>query len=405
MIRPREALDIVMRHVRPLPATSRRLTDALGCCLAADVRADRDSPPADRSAMDGYAVRSRDLAGGAARLPLTGEVAAGSTARPRVRPGACVRILTGANVPPGADAVVPVELTSAADAAVAFRGPVAPGANIRRRGEEAAKGAPVLPKGTVLAPVHMGICASAGAARVKVHARPTVAILCTGREVTSPAARVGPHQLRDSNGPTLQAFVSAAGCDGLAPRIVADDLAKLAAAIKLTCRRAHVVLITGGVSVGKYDLVPQAVRQIGATVRLHGVAQKPGKPLLYATRAGGRHIFGLPGNPVSVAATFCVYVAPALRRLAGLPAQQCSPIMRLPLARPIRKDADRVRFALVRVAQGPRGPLLKPVASHGSADLIAAGQADGLATIPAGRGELPAGWIVDFRPWMAVPGR
>lgn len=403
LISLRTAREIVLRHVRPLKAIRKSLTDVAGCCLAEDVRADRDLPPADRSAMDGYAVRSDDLSSCPCKLRLVGEVAAGSSARPKVRPGCCVRVLTGANVPPGADTVVMVEQTSQTDDVVTIKKPVEAGANIRKRGEEAAKGAILLTKGTLLGPAQIGLCASVGKAGPRVHPRPRVAVLCTGEELRDATQRVQAHELRDSNGPALQAALRAHGCAEATHQVVPDDPTILASMLRQAAVEHDVIVLTGGVSVGKYDYVPDAVTGIGAIIRFHGVRMKPGKPGLYATLRGRCHIFGLPGNPLSVLTGFHEFVLPALRRMSGVAVEDCRPSLRVPLSRPVCAKSGRTEFMLARLVWDRSWPSAIPLKSHGSADLVAGTQADGAVVIPANVRELPAGTLVEFRPWRALP--
>lgn len=403
LVTPTRALAIILRNVRPLKVGRKPLNEAFGCCLAEDVRADRDMPPADRSAMDGYAVRSADLAAVPCKLDLAGEVAAGSSARPRVGPGSCVRVLTGANVAPGADSVVKVEDTEESDGYVTFLTRTRAGANIRKRGEEVRKGFVVLGKGTILGASQIGFCASVGKAAVRVYCRPRPAILCTGEELRAAGERVRTHEQRDSNGPALRAALTNAGYDGITHQIVPDDPKRLAASLAAAAAKHDVLILTGGVSVGRYDYVPEAVRAIGATVRFHGVRMKPGKPQLYATLRGNRHIFGLPGNPLSVMTGFHELILPALRRMSGVPVASCRPSLRLPLTQTIHCKGTRTEFILARLVPGRNGSCVSPVKSSGSADLAAGTKADGAIMVPRTVREIPAGALVEFTPWRALP--
>jgi len=403
LIRPEQALRIVLERVRPLPAKRLPLLECAGLRLAEDVRADRDQPPADRSAMDGFAVRAADLAEGRCRLRLVGEVAAGSEARPRVRPGTCVRILTGANVPPGADTVVQVEETREEDGFVVFEGPPPGKGNIRRRGEEARKGTLLLRKGDLLTPPRIGLCAAVGKATLRVVPRARVAVLCTGEEVLGPSARVKPHQLRDSNGPSLVAALTAQGWREATSSIVPDDPARVARALQEALDAAEMAIVTGGVSVGEYDYVPEAVVRVGGRTHIHGVRMKPGKPVLYATVGRARHIFGLPGNPLSVMTSFHEFVLPALRRMGGAPKAECQPVLRVRLGQDIRAKSRRVEAVVARLRFGDEGPEAVPVPSQGSADLAAGARCDGVVIVPLRRRHLSAGEWVAFRPWRPLP--
>jgi molybdopterin molybdotransferase len=402
MILPENALELVLEHVSPLEEISRPLDKALGFCLAEEVRADRDMPPADRSAMDGYAVRASDVSRCPRDLRLVGEVAAGSEACPNVEPGTCVRIFTGANVPHGADAVVMVEQTIENGEFVTFRSGVKPGANILRRAEDAKEGALLLSRGTVLDALQVGACAAVGKATVSVHRRPRVAVLCTGEELRDIDACVREHELRNSNGPALCAALERWGYANGSYRTVADDAALLISELRRAAAKYDVIILTGGVSVGKYDFVPEAVTHIGATVLFHGVAMKPGKPTLYATLPGNRHIFGLPGNPLSAMTAFHEFALPALRRLSGVPREGCRPFLRVPAASDVVSKGGRVRFMLARLVWEEAGASAVPVESHSSSDLVAGGRADGVFAIPADERTLPAGSRVAFRPWRPL---
>ena len=400
LISPDRALRIVLSRVRP-PAGAFRvpLLAALGRRLAEDVRSDRDQPPTDRSAMDGYAVISADLRAPPRRLRPVGEAAAGGAARICVRAGSCAAILTGASVPPGADAVVPVEQTRREGDWVTFLSPSRRGDNVRRRGEEAARGQVLLPKGTLLGPAQIAVCAMVGKAALRVRRGPKVAVICTGEELREPGGPISPHQIRDSNGPMLLAALAAHGLPGAERRIVKDDPAAIASRLRADLRKCQVVIVTGGVSVGRYDFVPEAVRRAGGRVRFHGVNMKPGRPQLYATVGAGRHVFALPGNPVSVMTGLHELVLPALRRLCGAARADCRPAARLPLAGAVRSNGKRTVFALARLVETARGARAAPVASAGSADIIAACAADGVIVVPEGTRHIAAGCIVEFHPW------
>ncbi len=402
-ITAQEGLQIVLKHIRPAKPIRLPLADAVGLCLAEDVRADRDQPPADRSAMDGYAVRAADLRRVPCELRLVGEVAAGSAARPRVQAGTCVSILTGANVPPGADTVVKIEETELDEQTVTFLVRPSKGRNIRRRGEEATRGAVLLPAGTALTPADIGLCSSVGKSAPKVRLRPSVAVLCTGKEVLTATDRVGTHQLRDSNGPALVATLTALGCRKIRHWIVPDEPKVLTRRLRHATSRYDVTIITGGVSVGRYDYVPEAVDAIGARVRFHGVRMKPGKPQMYATLPGNKHIFGLPGNPLSVLVGCHEFVLPALRRLAGVAPERCQPALQAVLTKPVKAKSGRAEYILGRLHYDGTTLTVEPIACRGSGDLAAARDADGTLLRALDESELEAGHIVEFRPWEKRP--
>lgn len=399
---PQEAYDRIIEHVRPLGVVRAMVGDSLGHCLAENVRADRDLPPADRSAMDGYAVRSADLVETPVSLRLAGEVAAGSPARPKVAAGTCVRILTGANVPPGADAVAIVESTEDKGGQIVFRAAVELGENILRKGEDTGKGAVVLRKGAVMGAAQVGLCAAIGKIACKVHRLPRVAVLSTGSELRRAADSVGPHQMRDSNGPMIEAVLREWGLAGVSWNSVRDDLKLIAATLRRLLARNDVVISTGGVSVGKHDLMAEAVALASAKIRVHGVAMKPGKPLLYAAATRNRHVFGLPGNPMAAMVGMHEFVLPALSRLAGRATEECRPAMAVVLASPVRSKGDRQRMMPVCLQWLDGKPAAVPVESRSSADLVATAHADGCIVVPAGVREIVAGSCVEFRPWRRV---
>lgn len=403
MLTPDAAWALVLEHARPLKTVTVPLAEAVGLRLAAEVRADRDLPPADRSSMDGYAVRHDDLRQVPCILRVVGEVAAGSSARPRVLAGTCVRIFTGANLPPGADTVVMVEQTVEHGGKVTIRSPEKLGANVRRRGEDARKGAILLARGTALYAGQVGVCAAVGKASVRVHPRPRTTILCTGTELRSAGDLVRSHETRNSNGPALCAALALWGFPGTTFTVVADRQSALLAALRRAAKNHDVVLFTGGASVGDYDFVRESVEAAGAKIRFHGVAMKPGKPTLYATMGGNRHVFGLPGNPLSALTAFHEFALPALLRLAGGTPEACRPAWRLPLAEAVESESGRVRCHLARLVAGAGGFTVAPVRSVSSADLAAAGRADGVVLLPPGDRRWAAGEPVVFRPWRPLP--
>ncbi len=407
MIEPDQAWRIVTSAAAPRSALPHDLTDALGLVLAEDIRADRDMPPADRSAMDGYAVRAKDIASPPTQLSICGEVAAGSAAAPHVDNGSCAAIFTGANIPPGADTVVMVEDTSqeSKDApAATFEKPISKGANIFRRGEDARKGDILVSAGTALRASHIAVCAAVGAAKVTVHARPTISLLSTGAELLEVDASVAVHQLRNSNGPMLAAALASRGFKVTRTEAVTDDPSLIQRRIANAIAESNVVLLTGGVSVGKYDLVPAALEDAGMTIRFHKVAIKPGKPVLFATSSEGQCIFGLPGNPLSALTAFHEFVLPTLRYLSGVTPGLCRPMLKVTLTADVPSKGNRLTCRLGKLSWRNDGSLqAEPLASSSVADLAAACNADGTIMVPTGTTMLAAGSSASFRPWNAIP--
>ncbi len=318
-----EAQSRILATVVPLGAESVPLADAYGRFLAADLTAPVDLPPWDNSAMDGYAVRAEDTADGEVVLALLETVGAGSVAAARVARGTAIGIMTGAPVPPGADAIVIVEDTDGARAgSVRVRGRAKPGQHVRRRGEDVRSGTVVLRAGARLTPAAVGLASSLGRTTLDVRRRPIVAVLSTGDEVVAPGTALQGGQIWSSNNASLAGQILEAGgvpLDlGNAPDRLEDTIAALARAVEA----ADVVITTGGVSVGAFDVVKEAHAAVGATAEFWKVHMKPGKPLAFGrVETGGRSVplFGLPGNPVSCMVNFAQFVRPWLRRALGDP--------------------------------------------------------------------------------------
>ena len=316
MIPVEEALEIVLREAPALPFEEVALDDALSRVLAEDVASDSDLPPFDRAAMDGYALRAADVAGAPAALEVVGEVRAGQWPDLTVGPGQAVRIMTGAPVPPGADAVQQVEKTQPLDEfRVTILSAVAEGANVAPRGSEVRAGDVVLARGRVIDPAAIAVLASAGRARVRVARRPVVALLVTGDEIVEVSATPAPGQIRNSNGPAVAAQARLAGAEVRLLGVAPDRQDAIAQALRAGLA-ADVLVVSGGVSAGDYDLVEPALLELGATFLFTKVAVKPGAPLVFGRR-GATLVFGLPGNPVSAQVTFDLFVRPALLKMQG----------------------------------------------------------------------------------------
>jgi molybdopterin molybdotransferase len=415
-----DARAAVFREVAPLAASLRRtevvaLGEAAGRVLGADVRADRDQPPFDRSTRDGFAVRAADVAGASTERPAVvrrvGEVAAGAAFSGRVEGGACVEIMTGAPLPPGTDAVVMVEHTERAGDDIQVRRPVVAGENIVPRGSELPAGALACAAGAPLDPATVGLLASLGVARPTVVVRPGVAVLATGDELVPVESTPLPAQIRDSNRHTLAAQIARAGGQPLPQPIAKDDPGVIRAALARATAGADLLLVSGGVSMGKYDYVEGALAELGARVVFDGVDIRPGKPLVFGTIAapgedGPRRIpfFGLPGNPLSTLVTFELFVRPAIGLLLGRPepAALATTGARLAVNYAQRKLPLTVFVPAAFVpGDGTAAvPLaaVKPVPSQGSGDLRSMAAADALMIVEPGTTDLAAGTLVAVLP-------
>jgi molybdopterin molybdotransferase len=371
---------------------------ALGRVLAAGVAAPFDVPPADNSAVDGYAVRGADLSpGGPARFRVVGDLPAGSTHTGVVGTGEALRIMTGAPIPDGADTVVPQELAIPADpagSAVSLRG-VAPGANVRARGEDVRAGTVVLPRGAVLRPPDLGLLASLGLAEVAVHRRPRVALLSTGDEVAEPGTARRPGQIYDANRFSLAGLVEAAGAAPLDLGIVPDAREVLRARLADAAAAADVVLTSGGVSVGAHDLVKAVLAEVGG-IDFWQVAMQPGRPLAVG-QIGATPFFGLPGNPVASMLCFLLFVRPALWKLGGR-RDLAPPCFTAVATEPMPKKTGRREFkrGILRFA-GP-GWEVSTTGPQGSGILSSMVAANCLIVLEEERGDVAAGETVLVEP-------
>lgn len=388
MISVSDALGQVLAAASVLGPERVLLADTLGRVVAEDVASARAVPSAANSAMDGFAVRGADVAAAPARLRVLATAPAGTVLPDVVTDGAAIKIFTGSVIPAGADTVVRVEDTEERDGVVTVTAPYKLGANVRYAGEDIQPGAVVLARGTPIGPADVGVLASVGRASVLVHRRPQVAILSTGSELVEVDEEPGPGQVVNSNAYLLAAAVREAGGEPVVLPVVRDRFDDIRDRL-VDAARADVVLSTGGVSVGEFDFVKEALDAMGVERLFWKVAQKPGKPLTFG-RLRGSLFFGLPGNPVSALVCFYVYVRPALRTLAGH-ARIHLPLIEARLASTTRKANGLTEFVRVRLARAGDGWVATPAPSQSSGVLTGLAAGAGLLVGPAEQSELPAG--------------
>jgi molybdopterin molybdotransferase len=387
-----EARRRVHDAVRPLAEEDVALDAALGRVLAEDVSSAIPVPPFDSSAMDGYALRAADTPG---TLPVVARIAAGRPAPRPLEGGEAMAIATGGAVPEGADAVIQLEVVTETDAGLHVPEPVAPETNVRPRGGDVVRDAPVVAGGTRIAPAQLGALAAAGIARVQVAGRPRVAVLATGSELRPPGVQLEPGQIYDANGLMLLAQSSAAGARTDRLEAVADDEAAHRHALERGLGY-DVLVSSGGVSVGPHDLVRSVGADLGVREVFWGIAMRPGKPLWFGVREATL-VFGLPGNPVSSLVCFQLFVRPALLALQG----ERDPRPRFELgrlARRARRNAARDDLVRARRAVTEDGIELEPVGGQESHMIARAAEADALVLVPRGDGEIAAGESVRFLP-------
>ncbi|NUR89946.1 MAG: molybdopterin molybdotransferase MoeA [Nonomuraea sp.] len=379
-----EHLAEILATVRPLAPLELEVERTLGTTLAEDVTSPVPLPPFDNSAMDGYAVRAVDVPG---TLPVIDDVAAGSDELRAVGPGHAIRIMTGAPMPAGADAVVPVEWTDGGTVSVRINRDVAVGNAIRRAGEDVQAGEVVLKAGTVIGAAQLGIIAGVGRRRVLVRPQPRVVVISTGAELVEPGTPLAPGQIWDSNSFTLTAAVREAGAEGFRAGSVGDDPAVLLDQLDTHLVRADAVITSGGVSMGAYEPVKEALSPLG-TVRFEKVAMQPGMPQGFGVLGDDRvPIFALPGNPVSSFVSFMLFVRPALDKMRGLPSGPPATVTAR-VTGALRSPSGRRSF--LRGVLAPDGSV-SPVHGQGSHQLAALASANALITVPEDVTEVPAG--------------
>ncbi len=387
-----DAAALVLQQAHRLAATPRQteqlpLLEALHRVLAAPIHADRDLPPFHRSTRDGYAVQAAALATGN-WLAVTGILRAGEAPTTSLAPNTALEIMTGAPVPEGADAVVMLEHVEISDGKIRLQPDrkVRPGSHIVPAGSEAHRGDPLLPAGTRLTAAHVAALAAVGAAQVDVFAKPRVAILATGDELVEIAATPAPHQIRNSNSYSLAAQVSLAGGEPIRLGIARDTLDDLRAFLDIAQQSCDLLLLSGGVSAGKYDLVEQALAERSATFHFTGVRIQPGKPTVFGelppktSAAAPLPFFGLPGNPVSTMVTFLLFAAPMLRALAG----EASPAARFAQATltAAERPADITRFLPAHLDANWDHATVTRIPWQGSGDLAATAQSNCFVVLP-----------------------
>ena len=392
-----EALASVLPIVRAMEAHTVSIASVSGEILARDVFADRNIPPFPRAAMDGYAViwtgKEVELS-----YRVVGTVNPGGTWNGAGADSDCIRIMTGAMVPPPFDTVIQVELAKPAlDGAIRFTDPVKRGENIATEGEDVRKGSLLIPAGTLLSPHHVATLSSVGQWEVPVFKRPSVAVLATGSELLEPWDSAQGPMIRNSNSHFLIAVLKELGFTEIRYLgIVPDDGEQIVSKIRngLDC---DFLILSGGVSVGDVDIVPDCLNACGVRKILHKVAVKPGKPIFVGESPAGGIVIGLPGNPVAVMVHFHMFIRPLLLKASGATEYLPKPIL-LPLAKSATNNSGGKKFTIARLESKDGKTRVAEIPSHGSGDFVSACRADGVFEIPLGTVELPAGHIVRFYP-------
>ena len=397
MISVAEAIQIVRQQTHTLPVEQVSLQNALGRVLAQDIVADSDLPPFDRSQMDGYAVRAFDAEAAPVRLRIVGESAAGRGWHNQLEEGQAVRIMTGAPVPAGADSVQQVELAHELKdgTVVELLESVEAGKSIVKRGAEIQAGETVLTAGTMINAAMMAVLAAFGYATVAVFRRPRVGVLATGTELVSVDQKPGQDQIRDSNNYSIAAYAELAGATIERLPMTGDETTLLKNQIAEAAENCDVIVTSGGVSMGVYDVTKAALKELDAELFFERVALRPGKPTVFARLPNGALVFGLPGNPVSVAVTFNLFARTSLLAMQGA----TEPALKretAALARNVKGTADRESYLPVQLTTNDDGELIAfPLKWGGSSDFVAFALTTALAIVPAGTKAVEAGSLVN----------
>jgi molybdopterin molybdotransferase len=388
-----EALATVLRAASPLPPEEIDFTQAAGRILAEDVVSDIDMPPFARSAVDGFALRADDVREAPATLRVVGMIQAGTFPRIRIESGEAASIMTGAPVPEGADAVAMVEGTREESDRVTILERVEAGQNVSPRGSEVRTAEVVLRRGTRMDPASVAVAATVGKTRLLVGRRPEVAVAATGDELVAPASKPGPGQIRNSNGFSLLAQCRSVGIEARYLGVASDTPASIREHVERGLA-ADVLLLSGGVSAGRFDLVETVLKELGVRILVDAVALKPGKPLVFGVSEHGKLVFGLPGNPVSTMVTFELFVRCALARMEGaLDPERRN--LRARLLGPLSNRGQRRAYLPGWVRPESDGELsARPIPTRGSADIVAFSKSNALLIVPENAERLEAGeWV------------
>ncbi len=402
MIRADEGRSIIIGSITPVSIETSTLDNCLGRVLAADISAPRDLPPFDNSSMDGFAVRTADLKSALPNAPvqlkLAGELPAGTWSTETLRPGFAIRVMTGAPIPEGADAVAEQELTAAENGSVRVLSTIAPGRNIRKKGESLLAGALALRKGVRLSPASVGSLAAMGIKQVSVYRRPVAALLCTGNEVVGLDRTPGPGQIWNSNSFALRGAIENRGVSVVDMGIVADEKEQLAARLREALTYDSVIT-SGGVSVGKYDLVLDVLRSLGVEIKFWKLNIKPGMPMAFGVAsAEGRTIpvFALPGNPVSTLVTFDQFVRPGLEKLSGVGSPEPRLRIKAVLEDPVHKKDGKRHFIRGIARNAADGIVVTTTGTQSSGVLMSLVKANCLIILPEESGSLNKGDVVEI---------
>ncbi|MBV8783974.1 MAG: molybdopterin molybdotransferase MoeA [Gammaproteobacteria bacterium] len=398
MLTPAEADRLIGQHLQCLPIESLPLAQCAGAVLRENIYAERDQPPFDRVAMDGIALATQSLQGGRT-FRIQGTQAAGAEPLALAAERDCIEVMTGAVLPGGCDAVVPIEEIDVAHGTATVRAGVrvVPWHNVHRRGSDTRQGSLLVHSGVRLHAPEVAIAAAAGMARIRVSSQPMLAVISTGDELVEPGEQVQAHQIRRSNAYAIVSALREHGFQRVADDHIRDDVAELRARLRFHLDTHDVLVLSGGVSAGRFDLVPKVLEELGVRPVFHKVAQRPGKPLWFGVGTAGTAVFGLPGNPVSTLVCFTRYVLPALLGSLGRTPQ---PPQRIALGAPVTVTPPLTHFLPVRTEQDDWGrEWAQPVAVNGSGDFSSLAGTQGFVELPPGPNTYPKGHVTRLYRW------
>lgn len=399
MLTPADADRLIGQHLQCLPIESLPLAQCAGAVLRENIYAERDQPPFDRVAMDGIAIDSRAAGCGTRSFRIQATQAAGAAPLTLGTASDCIEVMTGAMLPAGCDSVVPVEELAIAQGRAGLTGNarVAPWQNVHRRGSDTRQGTLLLSTGQRLRAPEIAIAASAGMARIRVSSQPMLVVISTGNELIEPGEPLLAHQVRRSNAYAIVSALREHGFQRVADDHLRDHADELRERLRFHLETHDVLVLSGGVSMGRYDLVPAALTELGVRAVFHKVAQRPGKPLWFGVAPSGAAVFGLPGNPVSTLVCLVRYVLPALR---ASQAQRPVPAQRMALGAPFTVTPPLTHFIPVRLEQDDWGrEWAQPAPTNGSGDFTALAGTDGFVELPPGPNTYAKGFVTRLYRW------
>ena len=399
MLTPAEADQLIGQHLQCLPIESLPLAQCAGAVLRENIYAERDQPPYHRVAMDGVALDSQAVGSGSRNFRIQATQAAGDAPLTLDSAANCIEVMTGAVLPSGCDSVVPIERLTVqrGEAQLATDVRVEPWQHVHRRGSDTRQGALLLRAGQRLRAPEIAIAASAGMARIRVASQPMLAVISTGNELVEPGEPVLAHQVRRSNAYAMVSALREHGFQRVADDHIRDDAGELRARLRFHLETHDVLVLSGGVSMGRFDLVPQVLAELGVRTIFHKVAQRPGKPLWFGVAPSGAAVFGLPGNPVSTLVCLTRYVLPALRGSLG---QSPERMERVALSAPLTITPPLTHFIPVRLEQDDWGRgWAVPAPTNGSGDFTALAGTEGFVELPPGPNTYAKGFVTRLYRW------